>query len=59
MMHIDDPWAFMILGSSLTWIGLAIILVLIAAAIYFYSRSPQTWERVAGGPDMTAPAAGD
>lgn len=54
------PWAFMVLGGGLTWVGMAIILVLIAAAIFFYRRSPEVWEKMAGGhTGSTEPAAGD
>lgn len=56
------PWLFMVLGSSLGWGGLAIILVLIGVTIFFYQKNPKTWERLAAGgsvEDATAPAAGD
>lgn len=44
------PWAFMTLGDLLGWIGLAIMVVLLAVLFFFYLRAPKQWEVAAGGP---------
>ncbi|MEN4040877.1 MAG: PTS transporter subunit IIC [Anaerolineaceae bacterium] len=44
------PLFFLFLAQNLTWIGLAIILVLLAAVWYFYIRKARSWETAAGGP---------
>jgi PTS system galactitol-specific IIC component len=44
------PLLFLVLASSLGWIGLAIMVVLLAGAWYLYSRKAQAWELAAGGP---------
>ena len=49
------PWLFMVLGGSLQWIGLGIILVLIAAAFFFFSKNRTAWEKAAG---VSSDAAG-
>jgi PTS system galactitol-specific IIC component len=44
------PWAFMTLGGLLGWIGLAIMVILLAVLFFFYLRAPKQWEVAAGGP---------
>lgn len=62
---IWSAWAFMALGSLggggvMSWVGLAIILVLIAVLIFFYRQNTAAWERAAGGPgEEAAPMAAD
>ena len=45
---IWTPWAFMVLGRELGWIGLAIMLIAIAGLIFLYQRNTEEWERAAG-----------
>lgn len=58
---IWTPWAFMAFARGMGIIGLAIILVVVAAGFYFYLRSPKAWEVAAGGPvgEVEVAAAGD
>ena len=44
------PLLFVVLARSIGWVGLLIMLVILVAAWYFYSRSTQSWEEAAGGP---------
>ncbi len=52
------PWFFMTLARLLGWIGMVVMLVLLALGFFFYLRAPRAWERAAGGPEEAA-AAGD
>jgi PTS system galactitol-specific IIC component len=56
---IWTPWLFMVLGRALGYVGVAIILVLVAVGFFFYSQSPEAWERAAGGHKGEAAAAAD
>lgn len=44
------PILFVTLCRALGWIGLLIMLVLLAAVWYIYSRNTAAWEQAAGGP---------
>jgi PTS system galactitol-specific IIC component len=44
------PLLFLVLTQNLGWFGLLIVIALLAAAWYFYSRRNQAWEQAAGGP---------
>ncbi|MBN2044556.1 MAG: PTS galactitol transporter subunit IIC [Anaerolineales bacterium] len=48
------PWAFMVLGGGLGWIGVILFTVVMAVFWYFYKKNTAAWEAAAGGP-----AAGD
>jgi galactitol PTS system EIIC component len=52
------PWFFLVLARSLSYIGLLIIAVLLAAGFYFYLRNQRAWEYMAGGPEPEAVAEG-
>lgn len=59
---LPTPWIFVTLARSLGWIGIVIMLVLVAGLIFFYSRNPEAWEVIAGAPKKeveAAEAAGD
>lgn len=57
---LPTPWIFVTLASSLGWIGIVILLVIVAALVFFYSRNPEAWEVIAGGPKKeAAEASGD
>ncbi len=57
---LPTPWIFVTLAQSLGWIGIVILLVLVAGLIFFYSRNPEAWEVIAGAPKKEASeAAGD
>jgi PTS system galactitol-specific IIC component len=51
------PWFSVTLAQYLGWAGLAILLALLAVAMYFYLRNPKAWEYAAGGPAPEKPAA--
>jgi PTS system galactitol-specific IIC component len=51
------PLAFVVLARAAGWIGLLIILAVLAAAWYLYSRKTQSWEEAAGGPTTEEVAA--
>jgi PTS system galactitol-specific IIC component len=53
------PLLFLVLGRSLGWIGVLIMVVLLAAVWYFYSRRNQAWEQAAGGPSREELASAD
>ncbi|GAB4471331.1 MAG: PTS sugar transporter subunit IIC [Anaerolineae bacterium] len=53
------PWFFMFMAQSLGWIGLVIILALLAVVFFFYLRNNKGWEVAAGGPKSEAAPAGD
>jgi PTS system galactitol-specific IIC component len=44
------PLVFLSLAKALGYIGLLIILVVLAVAMFFYLRRPSEWEYAAGGP---------
>jgi PTS system galactitol-specific IIC component len=46
-------WLFTRLTQWLGWIGLAIIAVLLAVAMFFYLRNSHKWEVIAGAPEET------
>lgn len=50
------PLLVMSLASMAGWVGLLIILVVVAAMVYFYLRNPHGWERIAGAPQEELPA---
>ncbi|MCL4296694.1 MAG: PTS sugar transporter subunit IIC [Anaerolineae bacterium] len=51
------PLLVMSLASMAGWIGLLVLLVAVAAMVYFYLRNPRDWERIAGAPqeEVAAP----
>lgn len=51
------PLLVMSVASVAGWVGLLVILVVVAAMVYFYLRNPHGWERIAGAPqeEVTAP----
>jgi len=51
------PFVFVQLVAALTWIGLAIIALLLAAAFFFYLRNLKAWETIAGAPREAASTA--
>lgn len=50
------PLLVMSLASMAGWIGLLVLLVVVAAMVYFYLRNPREWERIAGAPQEEAAA---
>lgn len=44
------PLLVMSVASVAGWVGLLVILVVVAAMVYFYLRNPRDWERIAGAP---------
>jgi galactitol PTS system EIIC component len=44
------PLFFVTLAQNLAWVGLIIIVAILAAVWYFYSRQTHSWEVAAGGP---------
>ena len=54
------PWLFSALAQLAGVVGLVIILALVVLGYFFYSRSPEAWERAAGGhaEEMAAPGMG-
>lgn len=44
------PWLTTVLADGLGWIGIALLLIFLAALLFFYNRSPRAWERAAGAP---------
>jgi PTS system galactitol-specific IIC component len=44
------PWFFITLTRLLSVAGLAVILALVAVAIYFFKRNTKAWEVIAGAP---------
>jgi PTS system galactitol-specific IIC component len=50
------PLLVMSLASTAGWIGLVVLLVVVAAMVYFYLRNPREWERIAGAPQEEAAA---
>jgi galactitol PTS system EIIC component len=55
------PLFFLTLVQNLAWIGLIVIVAILAAVWYFYSRKTGAWETAAGGPtaEELAAAAAD
>lgn len=51
------PFAFMVLGGNMQWVGLAIFAVLIGLFWFFYNRNSAAWEAAAGGPPVDAAEA--
>ena len=49
------PWAFMVLGDALQWIGVVLFAVVTGVFWFFYKKNTAAWEAAAGGPA----AAGD
>lgn len=52
------PWALMVLGGALKWVGVILFAVVMAVFWYFYKKNTSTWESAAGGPAIE-PAATD
>jgi hypothetical protein len=55
------PLFFLTIVNNLAWIGLILIVAILAVVWYFYSRKTQSWETAAGGPtaEELAAAAAD
>ncbi len=51
---LPTPWVFTTLVASLQWIGLIILIALLAVVLFFYLRNPEGWERAAGAPGGSA-----
>jgi len=51
------PWAFMVLGDSLQWIGVVLFAVVTGVFWFFYKKNTSAWEAAAGGPVAEAAAA--
>lgn len=54
---IWTPFAFMAFARSLGWVGIAVMLLVLAVLLFFYLRNPRAWERAAGAslPEMPEP----
>jgi PTS system galactitol-specific IIC component len=50
------PWAFMVIGGSLEWVGLIVFAVVIGVFWFFYRKNTAAWEAAAGGPAAEAAA---
>ena len=44
------PWAFMVLGGGLGWLGVVLFAVVMAVFWFFYKKNTAAWEAAAGGP---------
>ncbi len=44
------PLFFVFLAQNLGWAGMGLLLVLLAALLFFYSKNAKKWEVMAGGP---------
>ena len=42
------PWAFLVLGGALEWIGVVIFAAVVAVAWFFYKKNAAAWETAAG-----------
>ncbi|MBE7556005.1 MAG: PTS sugar transporter subunit IIC [Anaerolineales bacterium] len=51
------PLLVMSVASVAGWVGLLVILAVVAAMVYFYLRNPREWERIAGAPQEEEAAA--
>lgn len=51
------PWAFMVLGDALQWIGVVLFAVVTGVFWFFYKKNTAAWEAAAGGPKAEAAAA--
>jgi PTS system galactitol-specific IIC component len=46
------PWAFLVLGGALEWIGVGLFAVVMAVFWYFYKKNTVAWERAAGAVEV-------
>jgi len=53
------PWALMVLGDALKWVGVALFAVVMVVFWFFYRKNTAAWEAAAGGPSVTQAAAAD
>jgi len=51
------PWAFMVLGNALQWIGVVLFAVVTGVFWFFYKKNSAAWEAAAGGPAAGTAAA--
>lgn len=42
------PWAFLVLGGALEWIGVGLFALVMVVFWYFYKKNTAAWERAAG-----------
>ena len=42
------PWAFLVVGSALQWIGVVLFAAVVAVAWFFYKKNAAAWEAAAG-----------
>ena len=42
------PWAFLVVGSAMQWIGVVIFAAVVAVAWFFYKKNAAAWKAAAG-----------